>query len=82
LVLIFIFRAAVSLYFCIFYLYVNELYPSRVSGIGLGIISAVGIIATTISPIVLGILKRNDFNIMIIFCAFGVLAMGLTNLMN
>ena len=58
LIIVFIFRAAVSLYFCIFYLYVNELYPSRVSGIGLGIISAIGIIATTISPIVLGILKR------------------------
>ncbi len=79
---IFIFRSSIALYFCVFYLYVNELYPSRVSGLGMGIVSAVGTTASTVSPILLGYLERQDINVMIIFCALGVIAMGLTSLMD
>lgn len=43
---------------------------------GTGIVSAVGTVASTMSPIVLGVLKRNDISIFILFTLFGIIAIG------
>lgn len=46
---------------------------------GAGIVSAVGTLASASSPIYLGVLKRNNINVMTIFVLFGII--GLSSLM-
>lgn len=77
LVFVFIFRACVAFYFCYFQIYFCELYPARARGIGAGVVSAVGTLASTSSPIYLGYLKRNNINVMTIFVLFAII--GLSN---
>lgn len=79
LIIVFIFRACVAFFFCFFQIYFCELYPSRARGMGAGIVSAVGTLASTSSPIYLGVLKRNNINVMTIFVLFGII--GLSSLM-
>lgn len=81
LVIIFIFRLCVSFFFCFFQVYVCELYPSRARGLGSGIVSAVGTIASTVSPLLLGQLKRQGINVMIFFVMFGIVAIGCLTLL-
>jgi hypothetical protein len=52
------------------------LYPSRARGLGAGIVSAIGTMASTSSPIFLGYLKRKNFNVMTLFVLFGIIAIG------
>lgn len=73
---VFIFRASIAFFFCFFQIYACELYPSRARGIGTGIVSAVGTLASTSSPIYLGYLKRNNINVMSIFVLFGIIGLS------
>jgi len=43
---------------------------------GAGIVSAVGTLASTSSPIYLGYLQRNKINVMTIFVLFGAIGLG------
>jgi hypothetical protein len=43
---------------------------------GAGMVSAVGTLASTSSPIYLGYLKRNDINVMSIYVLFGIIGLG------
>jgi hypothetical protein len=43
---------------------------------GVGIVSAVGTLASTSSPIYLGFLKRKGINVMNFFMIFGIIAIG------
>lgn len=76
LIVVFIFRACISFFFCFFQIYFCELYPARARGMGAGIVSAIGTLASTSSPIYLGYLKRNNINVMSIFVLFGIIGMS------
>jgi sugar phosphate permease len=76
LIIIFIFRACISFFFCFFQIYVCELFPSRARGMGFGIVSAVGTLASTSSPIYLGVLRRNGLDEFNFFILFGIAAIG------
>lgn len=76
LIIVFIFRGSVSFFFCFFQVYACELYPGRARGMGVGIVSAVGTLASTSSPIYLGYLRRNGINVMNFFVLFGIIAIG------
>lgn len=43
---------------------------------GAGIVSAVGTLASTSSPIYLGYLQRNNINVMTIFILLGMIGLG------
>jgi hypothetical protein len=47
-------------------------------GLGVGALSAFGTIASTLSPLILGVLKRIEFNLMLFFFILGVLGAALT----
>lgn len=76
LVIVFIFRASIAFFFCFFQVYFCELYPARARGIGAGIVSAIGTLASTSSPIYLGYLKRNNINVMTVFVLFGIIGLS------
>ena len=77
IIIVFIFRGSIAFYFCYFQIYFCQLYPSRARGMGSGVVSAVGTLASTSSPIYLGYLQRNSINPMTIFVLFGII--GLSN---
>jgi hypothetical protein len=76
IIVVFIFRGSIAFYFCFFQIYFCELYPARARGIGSGIVSAVGTLASTSSPIYLGYLQRNNINPMTVFVLFGIIGMS------
>jgi hypothetical protein len=43
---------------------------------GAGIVSAIGTLASTSSPIFLGYLRRNGINVMSIYILFAIIAIG------
>jgi hypothetical protein len=67
----FLFRSVVAFYFCVFELYINELYPTRVTGLGMGTVSAFGSLASILSPFLLTLINANF--IMMIFCGFALI---------
>lgn len=79
LVLIFVFRVVVAGYFCVFYLYINELFPTRVTGLGVGLISACGAVASMLSPLVLDLINNNV--LMMIFCGLTLVGASVITLM-
>ena len=58
LCLVFIFRLCIAVEYALFLVYTVELFPTRVVGLGVGALSAIGTIASTLSPLILGALKR------------------------
>jgi len=75
LLFIFIFRFSVSFEFALFLLYCNELYPAQIRGLGIGISSAIGTIASTGTPLIFGELRKKNFPVMLIFLLFGVISL-------
>ncbi len=58
LAVIFVFRFAVATEFVFFLVYIVELYPAKVTGIGIGTVSAFGTLGSTLCPIIIGVLER------------------------
>jgi len=58
MVVIFFFRFAISTEFIFFLVYIVELFPTRLVGLGVGACNVAGAVASTISPIFLGVLTR------------------------
>lgn len=77
----FIFRACVSLFFCFFLVYICEIYPARIRGIGTGIVSSIGSLATILNPIYIGALRKNGLNAFTIFLILGLIAIGCLKLL-
>jgi hypothetical protein len=65
--MIFFYKFAVSTLYIFIIIYVVELFPSRVVGLGAGSANAFGIISSAFMPIILGSLERAKFNLMIFF---------------
>ena len=78
----FVFRFVVTLAFNIYQVYMCELFPARVRGVGTGIVSAGGTLGSTVSPIYLGTLRRNGINVNIFFVAFGLVSIACLTLLN
>lgn len=55
LVIVAVFRSSSALYFIIMYIYMVELFPARSRAMGAGISSSVGTLASSLSPIILGL---------------------------
>ena len=76
LVLIFIFRFAISMEFALMNVYQTELYPTRIRNIAGGVLGVFGTIASTTSPLIMGAITRAQLNPFILFTVMGLLAMG------
>lgn len=81
LVIVAIFRSSSALYFILMYIYMVELYPSRSRGMGGGISSSVGTLASSLSPIILGLFERNNINANILFAVLALLSIGVVTLL-
>jgi hypothetical protein len=80
-IVIFFFRFAIATEFILFLVYIVELFPMRVVGIGMSAVNSSGTIASTLSPIILGALTRIEFNLMLFFFILGVVGSALTLLL-
>ena len=74
--LIFIFRYMVSMAFALIGIYQNELYPTRVRNIALGVLGIFGTTASTAAPFIMGVFTRASINHFILFTIMGVVATG------
>ena len=52
------FRFAIATEFVLFLVYIVELYHAKVTGIGIGTVSAFGTLGSTMCPIIIGVLER------------------------
>lgn len=69
-------RFFVSFYFSIFFLYVTELFPLRARGMGFGVGSAAGAIASSSGGVILTAMQSNGIAPTIFFVLCGVLAIA------
>ena len=76
LIIVAIFRASSSLQFIIMYIYLVELFPTTARALGGGITSAFGTFGSSITPLLLGELKRRDIDKNIVFAALSLMAVG------
>jgi hypothetical protein len=61
--------------------YLVELFPSSICGLGNGFASVAATLGSTSTPIILGILQRLDLKVMILFCCYGAIGMGVCGLL-
>ena len=59
-------------------MYVIELFPARVTGLGMGAISACGSLAITLGPIIISSFEKSELSVMILFILIGFIGLGLT----
>jgi len=78
LVLIFIFRFAISLEYTVFYIYFNEVYPTQIRVLGTGLVSTMGGVMVTLAPIIIQICISGGFPIMILFAVLSALSIFLS----
>lgn len=81
-VVIFVFRLAIGIYYILFLVYIVELFPTRAVGLGVSAVNIAGTTATTLGPIILGYLERLEFNLMIFFFILGIIGTAITLLLN
>lgn len=74
IILIILFRAVISFFFSFFEIYISEIFPSRVRGLGFGIISAAGSLSSALTPTILSILLDNTIDALLLFSISGVMA--------
>ena len=77
LIIIFIFRFSISLEFAFFLVYVNELYPTQIRGMGMGVSSAFGTIASSGIPYFIGEI-HSQWIVMLIFMIMAIACLGMT----
>jgi MFS family permease len=58
--------------FALIGIYTNELLPTRARSIGGGMMSVFGTVGSTICPIIMGLLTRNNINPFILFTILGI----------
>lgn len=77
-VVMFIFRFAISTVYMLLIVYVVELFPTRVVGIAVSAVSCASTTSSTLSSVIIGALERVQFNIMTFFFILGVIGCALT----
>ena len=65
--MIFIFRYAITVEFTIFYVYLNELFPTQVRVLGFALLMVTGGLSLTFVPLLLEVCLENGVSIMAIF---------------
>jgi hypothetical protein len=73
LITVLILRFAVALEFQVFLIYLNELYPTQVAGMGFSYVSVVGTLPNVFIPELITLCNRHGINIMIFFCFISLL---------
>jgi hypothetical protein len=68
LITVFVMRFAVSLQFQVYIIYLTELYPTQILGIGLSYTAIVGTLPNVFIPELINLCDRYNINIMIFFC--------------
>ena len=64
-------RFFVSFMFQVLFIYITELYPTQVIGLGIGFTATVGALPVMFIPELLNIIDKSNFPVMIIFCIVG-----------
>jgi uncharacterized membrane-anchored protein YitT (DUF2179 family) len=62
IICLFILRFCTCFYYCVLFLFVNELFPASTRGIGFGVASAFGAASTTSCNIILTTLQQNGLS--------------------
>ncbi len=75
LLIIFVMRFAISLEFQIYLIYVNELYPTQIAGIGVSYTSIIGTLPNIFLPELINLSNRYNVNVMIYFCAISIVGL-------
>lgn len=73
LLVIFVMRIFVAFLFQLLYVYLTELYPVQVVGLGIGLGSIVGLMPVVFIPELINVLDRANFPVMVLFCVFACL---------
>jgi hypothetical protein len=80
-VLIFLFELAISFEFTIFYVYMNEVFPTQARVVGTSVVSLVGEAVVIFSSEIIDLCFLNDFPVMILFSSLSfvciVISLGL-----
>ena len=76
LILVFSARMCISAYFAVFYLYITELFPLPLRGLGFGISSIFGALGHISSQFILSSITQTDLNPMIIFAVISAAGCG------
>jgi hypothetical protein len=66
-------RMFVAFMFQLLYVYITELYPVQVIGLGIGLGSIIGSCPDVLIPEVINVLDRINFPVMLLFCLVSVL---------
>lgn len=74
-ILVFTARFCICAYFSVFFLFVTEIYPLPLRGIGFGMSSAFGALASISSQFVLSSISKTKINPMIIFSGVSVIGL-------
>ena len=82
IILVFASRFVISFYFAVFFLYVTEIFPLRARGLGFGIASAAGAIASSSGQFIFTELEDKQINPMIFFAVFSLLSIIVLSFMN
>lgn len=76
LLVIFVMRVFVAFLFQLLYVYLTELYPVQVVGLGIGLGSIVGSVPVVFIPELINVMDRANFPVMVLFCVFSCLCFG------
>ena len=68
LIMIFVMRFFVSFIYQVFYIYITELYPTQVVGLGIGFTATAGALPVMFIPELINVMNRSNFPVMILFC--------------
>ena len=79
LVLIFVFRFAISLEYTVFYIYFNEVYPTQIRVLGTGLVSTMGGVMVTVAPEIIQACISGGFPIMILFAVLSGISIFLSS---
>ncbi len=75
LIFVFVLRFAVALEFQILLIYVNELYPTQIAGIGVSYIALMGTLPNLFLPELINLCNRYGLNVMIFFCIISIVGL-------
>jgi hypothetical protein len=76
--LIFLFQYSISEQYSVFYVYLNEVFPTQARMITISMISLTGGLATTFTPKITSLCLDNNFPVMIIFSSLSGLCILIT----
>ena len=74
--MVFVMRLFVSFMFQVLFIYITELYPTQVVGLGIGLTATAGAMPVMFIPELLNVIDRSTFPVMILFCIVAAIYLG------